>query len=100
MENNGKFEARASSGSITLKQQNINSSVVINTSSGNITLQAQAINGHLLARMSSGRIASDFPLNNRIQGKEAKKRVDSVLGNNGPDIKLQTNSGDISLQRN
>lgn len=97
VENNGRFEARTSSGSVLLMQKTINSPVLIKTNSGNITLEANAINGHLLARVNSGNIRSQFPINNRIKGKDAQKRVDGQLGDGGSEIELESSSGDVLL---
>ena len=106
----GSAEAASVSGNVTATLGRLSGDLDFRSVSGNVTLRLPAgIDADFEASTLSGSIESDFPVTlesrdrNRGRGGWVNVRVGekarATLGRGGPDLSVQTVSGDIRLER-
>jgi DUF4097 and DUF4098 domain-containing protein YvlB len=91
----GKLEARTSGGSIKSKlTQHFNESVVMETSGGSISLiLPEGFGAELSAKTSGGRVSCQLP----FIGKSKKSNMEGTINQGGPEVRLRTSGGSISV---
>ena len=92
----GKLEARTSGGSIQSKLiQQINESVVMQTSGGSISLiLPEGFGAELSAKTLGGRVSCQLP----FKGKSRKSSMEGTINQGGPEVRLRTVGGSISVR--
>lgn len=96
----GSIDAGTSNGSVTIVHSDRlqdSESIVVRTSNGSIRLSLPETSSFdLEARTSNGRISTDFPTT--IRGDISKTRISGKVGDGGPEVRLTTSNGSISIQ--
>jgi hypothetical protein len=94
----GTAQGDTVNGSITASFGRITSPLKFSTVNGGITLEMPEDAGaQVHANTVNGRISTDFRL--ALRGRFAARRADGAIGRGGPELKLATVNGSISLRR-
>jgi putative adhesin len=94
----GAAQGETVNGSIVASVGRICSPLKFSTVNGSITVEVPSeASARVRARTVNGRINTEFPLT--IRGQYFAKRVDGPIGNGGPEMRIATVNGSISLRR-
>ncbi len=94
----GNLQATSRSGNISIKYNEYNSNIKIQTSSGRVDLVLPAEAAFLVdARTSSGRIRLDFDVT--VNGEMQDKNVVGSVGNGTNKVDIRTSSGNINISK-
>jgi hypothetical protein len=96
----GSISASTTNGSIsaTLLRGMESGSTELRTTNGSISLTLPAgMDASIRASTSNGRVSTELPL--RVQGVVSRRSLAGQLGEGGPEIRLRTTNGSISLKR-
>ncbi|HYL38245.1 MAG TPA: DUF4097 family beta strand repeat-containing protein [Bryobacteraceae bacterium] len=95
----GAAQGETVNGSIVASLGRIGSPLKFSTVNGGITVEVPSSAGaRIHARTINGRIRTDFPL--MVRGRFPSKRADGAIGCGGPELRIATVNGNISLRRN
>ena len=93
----GELICRGSSSDVTVTLDSLEDQVDVDVSSGNVELTLpEKASFSLSMETSSGRILSDFPVLGIPDGKT--NRLRGTVNGGGPEVRLETSSGSISLR--
>ena len=95
----GAAQGETINGSITASVGKINSALNFSTVNGTISLEVpRTASARVHAKTQNGPILSDFPL--EVRGQFPARRLDGIIGCGGPELRIATVNGSISLRRN
>ena len=94
----GSIDARTSGGSVSAElRAQPEGDCRLETSGGSVTVKlAAGLQFNLDAKTSGGRVRTDVPIT--IQGTVGKSHVEGLLNGGGPELRLRTSGGNISIE--
>jgi hypothetical protein len=95
----GEITADTTNGGIILEFRELKADVRAGTTNGSIRIRLpEEINARLSARTTNGRITTDIPIT--FTGTvSSRRRLEGTLGKGGPEVRLQTTNGSITIGR-
>ncbi len=97
----GRLEAETTNGAIRLEHLTFKDGLQAETTNGSITLileSAAEVNASLVAETTNGHVSVDFPVT--LQNlRQSRRRVEAKIGQGGPEIRLTTTNGSISITK-
>ena len=97
----GRVKAETTNGQIKLDAVALKDGLSAETTNGGITVSVaspETLNADLRASTTNGHVSVDFPIT--LQNlSQSKRRIEGRIGQGGPEIRLHTTNGSISLTR-
>lgn len=99
--NRGPVSARSGNGDVRVRMATLAEPGDMRFSSGNgsVTVWLPAdFSGEVEATTGNGRISTDFTVQSRVQGRVRPNRLEGVIGDGGPRIRLSSGNGSIAIR--
>jgi hypothetical protein len=96
----GTMEAHSRNGSITARiaDGQLTGDILLETRNGSVSAELpDSVNANVILMTRNGRVSTDFPIT--MSGRVNTRNIEGVLGNGGPQVKLETRNGSVRLTR-
>ena len=96
----GTMEAHSRNGSITARiaDGQLAGDILLETRNGSVSAELpDSVNANVILMTRNGRVSTDFPIT--MSGRVNTRNIEGVLGNGGPQVKLETRNGSVRLTR-